>query len=343
MSDPNQPIPIVVISGFLGSGKTTLLMKWIEYYKGMNQRVAVIMNELGDVNLDGLMIDEKVPMAEMLSGCICCTIRGDLGLTIMELVEKEHPDVILIETTGAANPLELIDGITDASMYDKTYLHLVVIVVDSPHLLELHQKGAGKTFKLMQEQIRCADIILLNKLDRVAAAELPELQRIVREYNASATLIETIQCDVNPALLDPDQANVARRYKDEDGNEHEHKYQHEHQHEHQHRHEHDTLRPHSRHAHHSHDHVMVYTHYFDGPIESELFEKLISELPHSVYRAKGVLRFTDTPPESRFLFQYAYRESDYMRITPQKDVPDVVVFIGEHIPKNEIKSLLEKF
>ncbi|MEX2416135.1 MAG: GTP-binding protein [Paenibacillaceae bacterium] len=321
MSDPNQITPVVVISGFLGSGKTTLLTKWIEYYKGMNQQVAVIMNELGDVNLDGLMINESIPMAEMLSGCICCTIRGDLGTTIMNLVEQEHPNVILIESTGAANPLELIDGVTEASLYIRIHLQLVVIIVDGPHLLELAEKGIGKTYKLMKEQIRCADVVLLNKLDRVDSTELSDLQKVVRDINTTATLIETIQCDVDPTLLDPDRLNVKRQLA--------HKVDHNH------------YPSQASHTHHSHDHVMVYTHYFDGPVDSVRFEQFISELPHSVYRAKGVLRFTDTPQESRFLFQYAYRESDYLRITPKKDTPDVLVLIGEHIPKVEIKSLLD--
>jgi G3E family GTPase len=316
MNETNKLTPIVVISGFLGSGKTTLLTKWIEYYKSMNQQVAVIMNELGDVNLDGLMIDANIPMAEMLSGCICCTIRGDLGTTIMNLVEQENPDVILIESTGAANPLELIDGITESSLYGRTHLQFVVIIVDGPHLLELSAKGVGKTYRLMQEQIRCADLVLLNKMDLVEPIQLPQLHRIVRDINATARLIETIQCDVDPALLVPEQANVNRQIK---------------------------LDPSpDSHTHHSHDHVMVYTHYFDSPVDSERFEQFISELPQSIYRAKGVLRFTDTPADSRFLFQYAYRESDYMRITPQKDVPDVLVLIGEHIPQAEIKSLLDR-
>lgn len=329
MKDPNQITPIVVISGFLGSGKTTLLTKWIAYYKGMNQQVAVIMNELGDINLDGLMIDENIPMAEMLSGCICCTIRGDLGTTIMNLVEQEQPDVILIESTGAANPLELIDGITEASLYGRVHLQLVVIIVDGPHLLELSKKGVGKTFRLMQEQIRCADVILLNKMDNVEPEQLPELRKVVRNINATAKLVETIQCDVDPAHLVPEQVNVIERRKldPEQAN---------------------VIQPikpdpsHGSHSHHSHDHVMVYTHYFQDRVDSERFEQFISELPQSVYRAKGVLRFTDTPADSRFLFQYAYRESDYMRITPQKDVPDVLVLIGEHIPQAEIKGLLDR-
>lgn len=75
-------VPVIILSGFLGSGKTTLLTKILEYYAKGRLRPAVIMNEVGDVNLDGQLVDENIPMREMLSGCICCTIRGDLGMEI---------------------------------------------------------------------------------------------------------------------------------------------------------------------------------------------------------------------------------------------------------------------
>jgi G3E family GTPase len=83
---------------------------------------------------------------------------------------------------------------------------------------------------------------------------------------------------------------------------------------------------------------MVYTHYFTKPVNSEAFERLIAELPRDVYRAKGILSFSDT--SSRFWFQYAYRESDYMKITPQGDVPNVAVFIGEHFDQTVIRNQL---
>ncbi|MNC54626.1 hypothetical protein D3C75_1041170 [compost metagenome] len=96
---------------------------------------------------------------------------------------------------------------------------------------------------------------------------------------------------------------------------------------------------HHAHAHHSHDHVTVYTHYFKRPIDSVKFEQFISELPREIYRGKGILHFSDTA--SRFLFQYAYREADYLKINPQGDVPDVAVFIGEHFDQSAIANKLK--
>jgi G3E family GTPase len=89
----------------------------------------------------------------------------------------------------------------------------------------------------------------------------------------------------------------------------------------------------------AHVHVMALTHYFAGPIDSHSFEAFISRLPKDVYRAKGIVTFTDT--NSRFLFQYAYRELEFTRINPQGQVHDVAVFIGEHFSKDALERELE--
>ena len=108
--------PIYILSGFLGSGKTTLLSRLItSFSEGL--RPAIVMNEIGEVNIEGLVAGEEVPTAEMLSGCICCTIRSDLSSEIAMLIQRERPDVIVIEATGIANPMEILDAAAEASLY----------------------------------------------------------------------------------------------------------------------------------------------------------------------------------------------------------------------------------
>ena len=320
-----QTIPVVVVSGFLGSGKTTLLRRWIDKLIDDGLKPAVVMNELGDVNLDGEIIGGDIPMEELLGGCICCTISGDLGLALARIAEEETPDMILIESTGAANPMELIDGITEASLYHRISLSQVIIVVDGPHLLDLNRTGKGKTHRLMSEQIRCADLLLLNKTDLLSEEELSEIEEVVRELNAKAELVKTVQCEVDPALL---MRTVAREHGTAARCDHHDCDHHDHDHSGHHR------------SHESHAHVMVYTHYFDSMLDSNEFERFIAELPAEVYRAKGILRFTDTA--SRYLFQYAYRQTDFLAIKPQKDVPDVLVLIGEHMNAEELEQKLRK-
>lgn len=325
-------IPIHLLSGFLGSGKTTLLTKLLDDYRAKGLKAAVIMNELGDINLDGQMVDDEVPMSEMLSGCICCTIRGDLSMEIKALVDEHQPDVIIIESTGAANPVEILDGVTEAAMYCRIELQSVITVVDGPELLQRSRNGKGRTFKLMQEQIRCATRLLLNKVDKLEPEELVEAQQLLRELNEHAPVIATIRCLIDDwSWIEAGPQESVERVSAS---------AHQQDHEHEHSDHCGCSHTDQQHSHHSHEHVMVLTHYLNGPVDSETFEALLKRLPDNIYRAKGIVTFTDT--KSRFLFQYAYKETDFMRITPQGDVNDVAVFIGEHFSKDALLEELQQ-
>lgn len=354
----NVVTPVYILSGFLGSGKTTLLQRLIRHWREQGLRPAVIMNEIGEVNLDGLLVSSDVPMAEMLGGCICCTIRGDLSVQMAELIEGEKPDLIVIEATGAGNPMEIFDAVTEVSLYLKLDIKPMITVVDAAHLADLHASQQGKTYRLMMEQIRCGSVLILNKIDLLESALQQEVAEFLRRTNPYARIIPAVKCDVDVTVLwktTEEQANAdpkvqrgsaykelnseAAHAKDHGANDHRHDHDHhqhdhhQHDHRHDHNHDHDHVHPHAL-----HEHVTVYTHYFGGPVDSRDFERFIAELPREVYRGKGVLRFADTA--SRFLFQYAYREADYLKITPQGDVPDVAVFIGEHFDKHEIAQRL---
>lgn len=356
--------PIYILSGFLGSGKTTLLQRLITQWQSQGLRPAVVMNEIGDVNLDGLLVSTEVPMAEMLGGCICCTIRGDLSVQLAELIEQEQPDLIVIEATGAGNPLEIFDAVTEVSLYMKLDLKPMITVVDALHLADLHASQRGKTYRLMIEQIRCGSVLVLNKVDLIDAKRQQEMTDFLQHTNPFAHIIPAVKCEVDVAgLLEGDgarppligetavvdgQAHHQEKYGHPQEEVHAcgsgcHDHEHHHDHEDEHHEHHHSGEQHEHahhHAHASHEHVTVYTHYFHGPIDSTEFERFIAELPREVYRGKGILRFSDT--SSRFLFQYAYRESDFLKVTPQKDVPDVAVFIGEHFDRSWIAQRLEE-
>lgn len=317
-------VPVYILSGFLGSGKTTLLAHALQAVKQQGLKPAVVMNELGEVNLDRVAVGMEVPMAEMLDGCICCSVRGDLGLTLQQLIDAEKPDAVFIEATGVANPMEILDGVTEASLYMKMEIRGVITVSDAAQLKEQLSKGTGKTYRLLQEQIRCADVLVLNKTDLVPEEELGAVEAALRGWNPHARLIRTVRAQVDPGIF----CGMVRREEtlrslpqsEAGGGEQEH--------------------GHGGGHHHSHSHVMVYTRYLKAPVDSTAFEALIGRLPESVYRAKGVLTFRDTA--NRYLFQYAYKQSDYMKIMPQANIPDVVVFIGEGIPKAELAAELDR-
>ncbi|MBW4080361.1 GTP-binding protein [Paenibacillus sp. S150] len=325
-----QALPVYILSGFLGSGKTTLLQRLLDHWKAQGLKPAVVMNELGEVNLDGLLVEQSVPMAEMLGGCICCSIRGDLSTELATLIKKESPDVVVIEATGAANPLEIVDAVTETSLYQQVELKGLITVVDAAHLNELYRSQQGATYRLMQEQIRCASVLILNKTDRVTVEEKEETALILRKWNAYAEILPAVRCALEPDELLDSIGGVHTEGRFEDDGEPQlaeepavpvDK---------------DDAAEGTVHA--SHDHVMAYTHYFKRPVNSEEFEQFVKELPRDVFRAKGIVTFSDT--SGRFLFQYAYREADFMKITPQGEVPDVAVFIGEHFASRELRTRL---
>ncbi|MDN4066936.1 GTP-binding protein [Paenibacillus vini] len=327
--EKSEMTPVYILSGFLGSGKTTLLQRLIAYWKDLGLKPAVIMNEIGEVNLDGQLVDEEVPMAEMLGGCICCTIRGDLSMQLYELIKGDQPDLVVIEATGAANPMEIFDAVTESSLYLKLDIRPMITVVDAAHLAELYSSQQGKTYRLMLDQIRCGSDLILNKIDRIEPGQQREMKDLLTRLNPYARIIPAVKCDVDLLSLLENGTRIEHVHDHVPGKEEDHDLPKKHDH----HHDHDV------HSHASHEHVTVYTHYFSGPVDSVEFEQFIKDLPREIYRGKGILQFSDT--SSRFLFQYAYREADYLKITPQGDVPDVAVFIGEHFDKVALAEQLK--
>ncbi|WP_025685520.1 CobW family GTP-binding protein [Paenibacillus maysiensis] len=347
-------IPIVVLSGFLGSGKTTLLQHALAYYKGQGLKPAILMNELGDVNLDGSLVNGQAPMKEMLSGCICCTIRGDLGVELMNLAEEYKPDVIIVECTGVANPLEIVDAVTDASIYSSMILQSVITVVDARQFLDFASGNErSKSHRLMQDQLRCASKLIINKTDLLAAGELQKTQALVKELNPYALTVSTQRSDVDAdtffSIQGEDRMDALRQKEStaDSRNDHHHLENHlhahahddhaDHHHEHDHNHEHDH--EHGEHYH-SYDHVVVHTHFFGQPVPRSEFEQLFRSLPAEIYRAKGIVRFLES--EGQMMFQFAYRELEIIPIRPQKQVNDVAVVMGENFSASEIEERLRK-
>ena len=315
-------VPVSILTGFLGSGKTTLLNKLVLDAKERGLKIAVLLNEVGEVNVEAELIGGDVPMAEMLGGCICCQLKGDVAMELVRIVREHRPDVVWIESTGVAQPLDIMDGVAEASLYERVALRGIVTVVDARHLLDRVRVGAGRTLKLMVEQIRAASVLVLNKTDLVGAPEQAELLEALSDWNANARVIPAIRADVDAKLLY--QGEVRHRHG-ESVDDH-------------------ACDEHCSHDLHDrerlHDHVNALTCYLSKPIDSQAFEAFLAKLPEGVYRAKGIVTFSDAT--GQFLFQYAYRESDFMRITPQKPVHDVAVFIGEGFSEGELIAELDK-
>ncbi|MHB0991831.1 MAG: CobW family GTP-binding protein [Burkholderiales bacterium] len=188
MPTTNIKIPVTVITGFLGSGKTTLLNYVLSQQHG--RKVAVIVNEFGEVSIDGQLIvkDANEELIEFNNGCLCCTVRGDLVKTINELQQRAGMlDAILIETTGLADPAPVAsiffvaDGIREGARLDS-----FVTVVDAVNI----EKNLEQNHEA-QEQVVFADIILINKSDLVSDETITLIERRIRLLNPMASMHRT--------------------------------------------------------------------------------------------------------------------------------------------------------
>ncbi|MBE1445264.1 GTP-binding protein [Paenibacillus sp. OAS669] len=219
-----KKIPVTVLSGYLGSGKTTVLNHVLNNRSGI--RVAVIVNDLSEVNIDASLIkdggglsrtDEK--LVEMSNGCICCTLREDLLQEVEKLAKENRFDYILIESTGVGEPLPVaqtfsyIDEEQGIDLSQYCTLDCMVTVVDayrfwhdfsSGEMLLDRNQAVGEddtreVVDLLVDQIEFCDVLLLNKCDMVKAEDLEELEKVLRKLQPKAKLIRTEHGRVNPS------------------------------------------------------------------------------------------------------------------------------------------------
>jgi G3E family GTPase len=195
---PAQKIPVTVITGYLGSGKTTLLNHILTGQQG--RKVAVIVNEFGEIGIDGQLIEQDgdEQLIEFNNGCLCCTVRGDLVTTIDKLRQRAGDlDAILIETTGLADPAPVASTFfVDEAVRAGTRLDAFVTVVDSVNL----EKNLEQSVEA-QEQVAFADIVLVNKTDLVDEEQLQRIERRVRSLNPLARMHRSANSVIDLGLV----------------------------------------------------------------------------------------------------------------------------------------------
>jgi len=177
---------IDIYSGFLGAGKTTLIKKMIsEAYRG--QRLVLIENEFGEIGIDGgFLQDAGINITEMNSGCICCSLVGDFGKALQQVIDQYNPDRILIEPSGVGKLSDVIGAVNKVTNENVT-LGYTVAVVDAGKV-KVYMKNFGEFYN---NQVETASTIILSRTDSIPQAKLDTAVSMLREHNAAATIVTT--------------------------------------------------------------------------------------------------------------------------------------------------------
>ncbi|MBR0366400.1 MAG: GTP-binding protein [Clostridia bacterium] len=260
-----KKVPITLLTGYLGAGKTTLMNHILSNQEGY--KVAVIVNDIGEVNIDssliqkgGVVQEEDSSLVPLQNGCICCTLKVDLMKQIAELARSGRFDYILIEASGICEPLPIVQTISmmDGSVPDSEVppcvrLDCVVTVVDALRLVDefaggeklMGEMDEEDIENLLVQQIEFCSTVIINKVDEVSPEDLAKVRAVVKALQPKAKLIETNYAKVDLSdVLDTKQFDFEKTFSsagwitefEKDEEEHEHEHEHEHEQEHGHHH-----------------------------------------------------------------------------------------------------------
>jgi len=169
--------PVYTISGFLGAGKTTFVNGFLSQL-GDNVNVAIIVNELGEIHIDGRIIEKKdYWLQEITQGCICCTLRAELADALISIVEDNAPDLILLETTGVARPKQIVSEFHLKRLSEKVFSKQIICFLDA-----VVYARVGHKMPIINFQVEEADVIILNKIDLIGRVDLPMIRDRLKAF-----------------------------------------------------------------------------------------------------------------------------------------------------------------
>jgi len=329
---PKRGMPLTIITGFLGSGKTTLLNQILE--NSQDLKVAVLVNEFGDINIDSqLLVSIDSDMVELSNGCICCTINDDLVDAVYRVLEREDRiDYLVIETTGIADPLPIILTFVGTELRDFIRLDSILTVVDAETFTPEHYQSQAA-----QSQLTYGDIILLNKTDLVDPEKLSQLEAYIRNFKQAARILHSQYGQVPlPLILDVGLTSADAYSQESDFQEHEHHHHHDHTHEHHH-HDHEHHHHHSQHL--ENDGFVSISFQSDRPFNVYKFQNFLTEqLSENVFRAKGILWFSES--NSRHIFQLSGKRYDIDASEWSSPPSNQLVLIGRNLDTTQLQQQL---
>lgn len=188
---------VFIITGFLGAGKTTLLKRILESSADLSKTV-VLVNEFGKVGIDSSLIKNTAPanIVELTSGCICCSLKTDMIQSLQILRHQYAPERLVIEATGVADPLSIIEALSDRILLPYFQLEKTITVVDSDFWEA--REAFGTVFK---SQLNQADIILLNKIDTIDKQDIPVILKEIKEESAKGLVVPALHCNIDPDII----------------------------------------------------------------------------------------------------------------------------------------------
>ena len=349
-------VKIDIISGFLGAGKTTLIKKLLQdAFKG--QQVVLIENEFGEIGIDGgFLKDAGIEIKEMNSGCICCSLVGDFGTALKQVIETYAPDRILIEPSGVGKLSDVTRAVHRVAAHEPVELNSSITVVDGQKC-KMYMKNFGEFFN---NQVENAGTIVMSRTQKMSEDKLDAAVKMLKEKNPKATIITTpwdelkgeqiLAAMEHQDLILKEEMEHLHEHEDHDhccDHDHDHEHHHDHDHEHHHDHEHgDDCTC----GCHDHDHDHHHHHHAD-----EVFSSWGQETPHKyseeqlrdilkklsdgdeygiILRAKGIIPCTDGTwlhfdmvPE-----EYEIRRGD-------ADYTGRLCVIGSHLDEEELAKL----
>ncbi|WP_319418910.1 CobW family GTP-binding protein [Pleurocapsa sp. FMAR1] len=310
---PKTGMPVTIITGFLGSGKTTLLNRILQNKD--NLKVAVLVNEFGDINIDEqLLISVESNMLELDNGCICCTINDSLVDAVYRVLEREAIDYLVIETTGIADPLPIILTFLSTELKFLTRLDAVITVVDAAAFDGKHFESDAAF-----SQIRYGDLVIINKIDLASEAKITELEAFIGDIKPEFRILQSEYGKVPLPLILDIGLTQEDRYQDKIS-----KFRRDRS---------------SFNNHLANDGFSFVSFQSDRPFELEKFTHFLTEhLPNNVFRAKGILWFIESP--TRNIFQLSGPRYDLQSDDWTSQPKNEIVLIGRNLDESLIKEQL---
>jgi G3E family GTPase len=298
-----KKVNVMILAGFLGSGKTTLLKQLLQREKTNKHKTAVLMNELGEVSIDSDALPGDVPLKELLNGCICCSLSDQLEKQLWALCKENEIDTLIIEATGAAHPIDVLDACLSPYLLDELHVSGIISVMDAPRWLDKN-KMSVQAKMLMLEQIKHADYIIWNKTGSLSAEQKQQLREDAKRLNEATPFVLT-----DYAKVDLDQL-FSLSVKDR--KDHQKVTA-------------DKLK------------VKTWVYPFKNAVKKEAFENWLREAPSSIYRIKGYIKLEDG---QIYLFQYSYGLPNYEKELMK--MPLRLVFIGENLDTESLEKGLKQ-